>query len=212
MFTGIVQALCPVVTIAEAQSLRTLTIGLGDAAVGLETGASVAVNGVCLTVVNVAENLDVSFDVIRETLVTSNLDQVSEGSQVNIERSFRIGDEIGGHILSGHVTCTATLVDIDEAQNERNLRVRVPSQWMKYLHHKGFVALDGASLTIAWQDSEACEFGVCLIPETIARTKLGYCVKGDLINVEIDSQTQAVVDTVERVLQSPQWLARLTSG
>lgn len=111
-----------------------------------------------------------------------------------------MGDEVGGHIVSGHVTCAVTVADIDSSENERVIWFQVPSDWMKYLHYKGFVALDGASLTISGVDADAERISVSLIPETIARTTLGKVVTGDLVNLEIDSQTQAIVSTVERVL------------
>jgi riboflavin synthase len=150
-----------------------------------------------------------TFDVILETLNLTNLSAVAAGDRVNVERSFRVGDEVGGHILSGHVADTATVARIDEADNLRVIHFSVPSQWMKYLNHKGFVALDGASLTIASVDREADEISVSLIPETIERTTLGRINAGDRVNLEIDAQTQAIVETVERLIDSPEMIARL---
>ena len=209
MFTGIVQGLCPVNRVVDEPSIRRLTVDLGELAEGLQLGASVAVNGTCLTVTRIADS-HVSFDVIRESLDQTNLGDLSEGARVNVERSFRVGDEIGGHILSGHVSGKARVTAIDQAENERNVHFGVPDALMKYLHHKGFVALDGASLTIARVDAKASSISVCLIPETIARTTLGKVEIGDWVNLEVDAQTQAVVETVERVLGSPEWLARLS--
>ena len=199
MFTGIVQGLCPVSGIDDEPALRRITVALGELATGLEPGASVAINGTCLTAARVGPG-EATFDVIRQTLVTTNLAHLEPGDRVNVERSFRVGDEVGGHILSGHVSGTASVVRVDEAANERNLYFSVPPALLKYLSPKGFVALDGASLTIAHLDRSAGEMGVCLIPETIARTTLGTAVEGDLVNLEVDAQTQTIVDTVERVL------------
>lgn len=199
MFTGIVQGLCEVLSVSEEPNLRRLTLGLGDLADSLETGASVAVNGVCLTVTDLADGA-VRFDAIGETLKLSNLGALTAGDRVNVERSFRVGDEIGGHILSGHVSAVATVARVEEAPNQRDLFFTVPAEVMKYLSYKGYVALDGASLTIAHVDAEAGEIGVCLIPETIARTTLGRVVAGDRVNLEVDAQTQTIVETVERVL------------
>lgn len=227
MFTGIVQGLCPVGKLIDERNIRRLTINLGKLGKGVQVGASVAVNGVCLTVAQLADCMtsinasedasfdassDVTFDVIRESLDQTNLGDLVEGSMVNVERSVRVGDEIGGHILSGHISGKAQIASIETTENERNVHFDVPEQCMKYLHHKGFVALDGASLTIASVDAQANQITVCLIPETIARTTLGSAGIGDWINLEVDSQTQAVVDTVERVLSSPQWLARLSAA
>lgn len=199
MFTGIVQGLRPINAVEDQAGLRRLTVDLGPLADSLEPGASVAVNGACLTVTRVDDDGAV-FDVIRETLETTNLAALAPGALVNVERSLRVGDEVGGHILSGHVSGMATVARVEEGANERNLYLSVPPRLMKYLFHKGFVALDGASLTIAQLHGEDHEIGVCLIPETLARTTLGRAVGGDRINLEVDAQTQTIVDTVERVM------------
>ncbi|HEX7036950.1 MAG TPA: riboflavin synthase subunit alpha [Pseudomonadales bacterium] len=199
MFTGIVQGLCPVRRVSDEPGLRRLTIDLGEHAVGLEPGASVAVNGTCLTVTAVADGL-ADFDVIRETLERTNLGDLRVGSLVNVERSFRVGDEIGGHIVSGHVTDVAVVGRVEQGANERNVYLQVPAALMKFLSYKGFVALDGASLTISHVDPARSEIGVSLIPETIARTTLGRVVAGDRVNLEVDAQTRTIVETVERVL------------
>jgi riboflavin synthase len=208
MFTGIVQGLCPVTGVDDKPGLRCIAIKLGKLAGGIQTGASVAINGPCLTVTSAAKGV-VSFDVIRETLENTNLGDLQRGSLVNVERSFRAGDEIGGHILSGHVIGKVRVAAVEEDENERNVRFDVRAEWIKYLPHKGFVALDGASLTIARVDATNDQITVCLIPETIARTTLGSAEPGSWVNLEIDAQTQAVVDTVERVLSSPEWQRRL---
>lgn len=148
MFTGIVQGLCEVVDVRDHLALRRLTVALGELGAGLATGASVAVNGVCLTVTATA-NGQASFDVIQETLDHTNLGALSAGDRVNVERSLRVGDEVGGHILSGHVSGVAVLERIEAAENVRNLTLSVEPDHLRFLHHKGFVALDGASLTIA---------------------------------------------------------------
>jgi riboflavin synthase len=211
MFTGIVQGLCTVAQVEEAPNLRRIALELGELASGLATGASVAINGTCLTVTGIDPNAVVRFDVIQETVALTNLGQLRAGDLVNVERSFRVGDEIGGHILSGHVTDQAVVRAVMEADNLRNIHFSIPPQWMRYLHHKGFIALDGASLTLAGVDQAASEISISLIPETIERTTLGRVAEGARINMEIDSQTQAVVDTVERMIDSPEMLARIAA-
>lgn len=208
MFTGIVQGLCKIAAVDEQPALRRLSVELGDLAAGLQTGASVAVNGTCLTVTAVEGGM-ARFDVIRETLERTNLGGVAPGGWVNVERSFRVGDEVGGHIVSGHVSGVAEVVRVETGPNERNVYLKVPGELMKYLTLKGFVALDGASLTIARRDPAAGEIGVCLIPETISRTTLGTVREGGRVNLEIDQQTQTIVETVERLLTEPEWRARL---
>lgn len=208
MFTGIVQAQCRVGSVVDEPGLRRLQMDLGDLADGLVTGASVAVNGTCLTATWIS-NGRVGFDVIRESMARSNLGLIEVGDLVNVERSLKFGDEIGGHVLSGHVADVVTVAQIDAAANERTISFDVATQWLPFLFHKGFVALDGASLTISALDRARGRISVSLIPETIARTTLGRIVVGDRVNLEIDVQTQAIVSTVERLLSDPKWQGQL---
>lgn len=208
MFTGIVQALLPIVSTKIESGVLRLGVKLGNLTGGLQIGASVAVNGVCLTVTGFSSDL-VHFDVIEETRRLTNIGKVSAGHLVNVERSFHAGDEIGGHVVSGHVSGTVEVVEIVEAEGVRNITFVVDRDLMKYVLHKGFVALDGASLTIAFVDYTTNRFGICLIPETIERTTLGRVVMGDRVNVEPDSQTQTIVDTVERLFRNEDLLIRL---
>ena len=140
------------------------------------------------------------FDLIRETLATTNLGDLRPGSLVNVERALRIGDELGGHLLSGHVSATVPVVEDRTEPGYRRLTVRIPGFWMRYLSLKGFVALNGASLTVAELDREASTVSVSLIPETLMRTTFGNIHVGDRLNLEVDPQTQAVVDTVRSML------------
>ncbi len=140
------------------------------------------------------------FDLIRETIETTNLGDLRPGSRVNVERSVRIGDELGGHLLSGHVSATVPVIEDRTEPGYRRLTVRVPEFWMRYLSVKGFVALNGASLTIAELDRQASTVAVSLIPETLTRTTFGDVHVGDRLNLEVDPQTQAVVDTVRSML------------
>lgn len=165
---------------------------------GLAIGASVANNGVCLTVTEINDDL-VSFDLMQETLRITNLGALKVGDWVNIERAMQMGMEIGGHILSGHVYCTATISNIIASENNRQIWFELPNtEVMKYILTKGFVAVDGISLTIG--EVRGNQFCVNLIPETLQRTLMGQRKLGDRVNIEIDSQTQAIVDTVERYL------------
>jgi riboflavin synthase len=203
MFTGIVQELLPVNGIDHGADLSRLTLKMGALGDGLQLGASVAINGTCLTVTQ--HDADTTrFDIIKETLSTTNLGRLDVSSKVNVERSFKVGDEVGGHVVSGHVSTTATLDHLHHEGNDRVLTFKVEPRWQNYIFHKGYVALDGASLTVSSVNREASCFSVSLIPETIERTTLGLLSVGGVVNVEIDSQTQAVVDTVERVLAERQ--------
>jgi riboflavin synthase len=199
VFTGIVQDLVSVTRVERENGLTRIGLALGEGTEGLELGASVAVNGTCLTVTKVDGGI-AHFDVIPETLNTTNIGRLKLNDRVNVERSFRVGDEVGGHVVSGHVTTTAELVQQHIVGHDRVLTFRLEPQWLKYVFHKGFIALDGASLTVSALDREKQTFSVSLIPETIARTTLGQAEPGDRVNVEVDAQTVSIVETVERVL------------
>ena len=202
MFTGIVQGLCEVVGVEDHAGVRRLAVRMGDHAEGLELGASVANNGVCLTVTAIDQGL-VRFDVIAETVELTNLRTVEPGHRVNIERSLRFGDELGGHVLSGHVAGTVTVARIETDEANRTVWFSVPAEHMPYLMMKGWIAIDGVSLTISRLDRAANEVAVSLIPETLARTTLGLVDVGSVVNLELDAQTQTIVTTVREVLRDP---------
>ncbi|MEE3650372.1 MULTISPECIES: riboflavin synthase subunit alpha [unclassified Brenneria] len=203
MFTGIVQGTAPVVSIDEKSNFRTHVIQLPPELLsGLVPGASVANNGCCLTVTSVKGDR-VSFDLMKETLRLTNLGEIAEGDRVNVERAAKYGDEIGGHVMSGHIICTAEVVKILVSENNHQIWFRLADEsLMKYVLHKGFIGIDGISLTIG--EVTRSRFCVHLIPETLNRTTLGQKRLGHRVNIEIDPQTQAVVDTVERVLANRQ--------
>ncbi|HHH1794720.1 TPA: riboflavin synthase subunit alpha [Yersinia enterocolitica] len=199
MFTGIVQGTAPVVAIDEKSNFRTHVVEMPTEMLPeLALGASVAHNGCCLTVTEVNGNR-VSFDLMKETLRITNLGDIKVGDVVNLERAAKFSDEIGGHLMSGHIICTAEIAKIYTSENNHQIWFRLPSDdLMKYVLHKGFIGIDGISLTIG--EVVGNRFCVHLIPETLARTTLGKKRLGHRVNIEIDPQTQAVVDTVERVL------------
>jgi len=201
MFTGIVQGTASLVSVEEKSNFRTHIVELPEELLsGLETGASVAHNGCCLTVTAIEGNR-VSFDLIKETLRLTNLGELAVGSVVNIERAAKFNDEIGGHLMSGHIATTAEIAKILTSENNRQVWFKVQDQsLMKYILHKGFIGIDGISLTVG--EVTATRFCVHLIPETLERTTLGKKKLGQRVNIEIDPQTQAIVDTVERVLAS----------
>ncbi|RYV01625.1 riboflavin synthase [Shewanella sp. OPT22] len=199
MFTGIVQATCKVVSIEAKPGLKVLELDIESYLTqGLKIGASVAVNGVCLTVTK-HENDSVFFDVMEETLALTNLNFLKVRDKVNIERSLTFSSEIGGHVLSGHIQTQAKIVKISNTDEHHNIELEVPSQWMKYIMYKGFIAINGCSLTIG--KIKENKFLIHLIPETLRLTNLESYSVGDAFNIEIDSQTQAIVNTVERYLK-----------
>ncbi len=198
MFTGIVQGIATVTQLARHENFMRLTLELpADHCENLQTGASIAVNGTCLTITGFSDQ-QVHFDLIMETLRVTNLGALTLGDAVNFERAARFGDEIGGHLLSGHVHSQITLRSKDMPTDNCILWFDVAPEFMKYIMPKGFVALNGCSLTVGEVSDNG--FNVYLIPETLSVTTFGTVQPGDTINLEIDSQTQAVVDTIERYM------------
>jgi len=200
MFTGIVQGTARVRGLSDLEGLRSFTLELPPGlAAGLEIGASVACDGVCLTVTERIGEHAARFDVMQQTLALTTLGSLAEGDPVNVERAAREGAEVGGHPLSGHVDCRARVVQVRAPANNRVLRLEVPAPWMRYVFAKGYIAVGGASLTVAEAGREPGGggwFEVWLIPETLRMTTFGRLVEGDELNVEIDRSTQVIVDTV----------------
>lgn len=200
MFTGIVQAQGVVADIQAKEKFRTHIIRLPETTLdGLTLGASVAHNGCCLTVTHI-ENYLVHFDLMQETLRLTNLGNLKVGDTVNIERAAKFGDEIGGHAMSGHIMCMAEIIDIIQTPNNQTVWFRLPEAVLKFVLTKGYIGIDGISLTVG--EVKADTFCVHLIPETLTRTNMGKRQVGESVNIEIDPQTQAIVETVERVLQN----------
>ena len=205
MFTGIVQGVAQVRAVADRPGLRSLSLQMpGGFTHGLEVGASVAVDGLCLTVTAVDPAKETaSFDVMQQSLRLSTLGGLVAGSSVNVERAAREGAEIGGHPLSGHVDFVARLAEVREPQNNRVLRIEVPAGWMRYVFAKGYIAVNGASLTVAEAQRGADDAGwfeVWLIPETLRLTTFAHKRAGDGLHVELDRSTQVIVDTVRQTL------------
>lgn len=199
MFTGIIQALRPVTIMYQHGNILRLGVSICQLLKDkLELGASMAINGVCLTVISL-ENDIALFDVIPETQKKTALSFLKEGSFVNIERAASLGGEIGGHFVSGHVWGTVPISALEEHKDFRVLQCQISKDWTKYLFPKGFIALDGVSLTLVDVDPEGF-FTVHLIPETLKRTTLGIKQVGSSLNIEFDTHAQVLVDTVERLL------------
>lgn len=191
MFSGIVQSTAEVIGIEDCENVRVLRVRFPKSSVdGLAVGASVSVSGVCLTVTNISDG-DVSFDVMAETIARTKMGRLMIGDWVNIERSLKYGDEIGGHLVSGHVHGVAKIISI-----EKNcFWFSTHPSLMKYIFGKGFIALDGCSLTVVDVDRIDATFSVCFIPETLSQTTFGKRSVQDLVNVEVDQTTKTMVDT-----------------
>jgi riboflavin synthase len=208
MFTGIVQGKFPLLMVEARPGLNRLVIELSDELlIDLAIGASVAIDGVCLTVTAI-EPPRVYFDVMQQTLSLTTLAGLAAGDWVNVERSAKQGVEIGGHIISGHVDGTVEVVSVEQPENNCFIRYRVPADKMKYLFSKGFIGLNGCSLTVADVDPLQQTVQVCFIPETLRVTTHGNKRPGDRLNFEVDRQTQTIVDTVENFLTANPQLVR----
>jgi riboflavin synthase len=201
MFTGIVQGAFPVREIVRKDSALSYAVELpNELRADLKLGASVCVDGVCQTVARLRGDL-VGFDANDETLRVTTLGSLVEGSLAHVERSARQGDENGGHVLSGHVDGTAEIVGVERSAENLALTFRVPAELSRYVFNKGFIALHGASLTVNRWDEATRTFRVHLIPETIRLTTFGQKKMGDRVNLEIDRQTQVIVDTIDRAVR-----------
>ncbi|MEC7167897.1 MAG: riboflavin synthase subunit alpha [Candidatus Thermoplasmatota archaeon] len=197
MFTGIVQGKGTIVSIEKGNEITTLQIQVPTTE-GLQIGASISIDGVCLTATEFSNNI-VSFDVIPETLEKTTLGQLEQGHFVNVERSLRYGDEVGGHLLSGHIIGRGLVRKADNVGDGAQYSIIAPPDVRKYIVSKGYVGIDGISLTIG--DVSEDYFDLHLIPETLRLTTIGDKQVGDAVNLEIDSTTMMIVETVERMIK-----------
>ncbi|MEE2759761.1 MAG: riboflavin synthase subunit alpha [Candidatus Thermoplasmatota archaeon] len=193
MFTGIVQGTGLVHSI-RGDSTLTFSIEIPSTE-GLEVGASVSIDGVCLTATSVGNQ--VTFDVIPETIQRTTLGKLTPGDKVNVERALKFGDELGGHLLSGHIMGTAEIIKV----KKQDYTIRCAPEMADYIQEKGYIAVDGISLTIGETDKKGV-FDIHIIPETLRLTTLGSKSEGDQVNIEIDAMTQAVVETTKRLMAS----------
>ena len=197
MFTGIVQGKGTIVSIEKGNEITTLQVQVPTTE-GLQIGASISIDGVCLTATEFSNNI-VSFDVIPETLEKTTLGQLEQGHFVNVERSLRYGDEVGGHLLSGHIIGRGLVRKADNVGDGAQYSIIAPPDVRKYIVSKGYVGIDGISLTIG--DVSEDYFDLHLIPETLRLTTIGDKQVGDAVNLEIDSTTMMIVETVERMIK-----------
>jgi len=201
MFTGIVQATARIAALDDRAGLRSFTLEFPDGfCQDLAIGASVAVDGVCLTVTQLVSPQRAAFDVMLQSLNVTTLGGYAVGDRVNVERAAKDGAEIGGHPLSGHIDFTGELVQRRELDNNLVWRVAVPEPFRRYVFAKGYIAVHGASLTVAEVDRAEGWFEVWLIPETRRATVFEGLQVGARLNIEIERSTQVVVDTVREAV------------
>ena len=202
MFSGIVEGLGTVSTIEERGAGARMTVEATELLVDVIDGESIAVNGACLTVAERPGPGSVRFDLMPETLRRSNLGDLRLGSAVNLERSLRYGDRVGGHFVQGHLDTVAEVVSINPEDEARMVRFRLRDpRFDRYIVEKGFIALDGVSLTVV--DAALADFSVSLVQTTLERTTLGLAVPGTIVNVEVDLFARYLVDRGDPAVSQP---------
>ena len=194
MFTGLIEDLGEVRDVRRSREGVRLTVSSALAG-ELAEGASVAVNGVCLTAAEV-DGSSFSADVMNETLKLSSLSEVAPGAAVNLELPLRAGDRLGGHMVQGHVDGVGTIVEVVEDGFARRVTIAAPTELTRYVVRKGSIAVDGISLTVAALDDRS--FTVSLIPETLERTNLGSAAPGVTVNLEVDVLAKYVERLIAR--------------
>ncbi|NNH34393.1 riboflavin synthase subunit alpha [Acinetobacter sp. NIPH 2377] len=203
MYTGIVQGLEKIIEIKKGDGFITIVVSnqqhfFADVFIG----ASVAINGVCLTVTTIDAALNqIHFDISDVTLALTTLKNLKAGDAVNIERSAKVGAENGGHNLYGHIEGTALIKQLQQRGETFHIDLQIPDGNIKYFFLKGFIGLNGCSLTINRVDRQASEISIDLIPETLRLTTWKDVKVGDEVNYEIDQMTRTLVDTLENIHQ-----------
>lgn len=197
MFTGITQGLFPVNTLVKREGLLHYTVVLNENLIkGLKQGASVAIDGVCQTVVSI-NGLEISFDAMSETLSKTTLSELSTHKKVSVERSVCLGDEIGGHEVSGHVFEKGKIIAKKNTDNNLCLTIQCSDKCFAFIKPKGFIAVDGSSLTVGTVNKAQHSFEVYLIPETLRVTNFANKKVGDHVNLEPDMKTMILVEAVQ---------------
>ena len=198
MFSGIVVGTGKVNKVIKFEDYNVLEISYPkEFTKNLKKGASVSVNGVCLTSKNKGSKI-LKFDVIEETLKRTNLRNVCKNDFVNLERSISASTEIGGHLMSGHVHYAAKILEIVNKKGIKDIKISLNEKYSDYVLEKGYIGINGCSITIGKVNKNS--FLVHLIPETLEITNLNFIKKNDLVNIEIDQNTIAIVDTVKKTL------------
>ena len=198
MFSGIVSVKSKVSKVKKYEDYLSLEISTPKGFdKNLKRGASISVNGVCLTSKDNGSKT-LKFDVIEETISKTNLQNISKGDTVNLERSIKASTEIGGHLMSGHVHFTANIIKIVDKKNTKDIQISLVRKYSDYVMEKGYIGINGCSLTIGKVTKTS--FYIHLIPETLNITNLDQLSKGDQVNIEIDQNTITVVNTVKKTL------------
>ena len=196
MFTGLVQAVGSVGEIVRGEDSAVFRFDVDNFLADVKPGDSIAVNGVCLTVVELADSFFTA-DVMVQTLKLSSLGSLDTGSLVNLELAAKVSDRLGGHIVQGHVDGVGTITAITPGEKWQRVDISIPAPLMKYLQPQGSITVDGTSLTVGELDDPVNSIAVWLIPETLKKTNLHARKVGDVVNIEVD----VLAKYVERLLK-----------
>jgi len=207
MFTGLIEAVCLVNSVRRSANSMQIGVVLGNLTQDAKIGDSVAVNGVCLTITGVQQNITY-FDISSETIQKTNLKDLSTSSVVNIERALLPTDRLGGHFVQGHIDGTAKILEIKSQARFADITFSVGPELLQMMVSKGSVAVDGISLTIA--DINQDGFKTAIIPETMRKTTLGGAKKGSIVNIEIDIIAKMIKKQLESVFGQMQPKHNLT--
>lgn len=198
MFSGIVQTVGKIESIKDKNHIKTIRIETyGDYLEDIAIGQSVSVDGVCLSLVK-KNNEYCEFEAVEETINRTTLGSYKQGTKVNLEKSLKFGDTVGGHFVSGHIHTKGRIVEVELIGESKNILVEIEEKWIKYLTEKGYISVNGASITIGKVSKNT--FYIHLIPETLKTTNLDELIYDNYVNLEFDQSTIAIVDTTERLI------------
>ena len=198
MFSGIVQTIGKIESIKDKNNIKTIRIEThGDYLKDIAIGQSVSVDGVCLSLVK-KNNEYCEFEAVEETINRTTLGSYKQGTKVNLEKSLKFGDTVGGHFVSGHIHTRGRIVEVELVGESKNILVEIEEKWIKYLTEKGYISVNGASITIGKVSKNT--FYIHLIPETLKTTNLDELIYDNYVNLEFDQATIAIVDTTERLI------------
>ena len=198
MFSGIVQTVGKIESIKDKNHIKTIRIEThGNYLEDIAIGQSVSIDGVCLSLVK-KNNEYCEFEAVEETVNRTTLGSYKQGSKVNLEKSLKFGDTVGGHFVSGHIHTRGRIVEVELVGESKNILIEIEEKWIKYLTEKGYISVNGASITIGKVSKNT--FYVHLIPETLKTTNLDELIYDNYVNLEFDQTTIAIVDTTERLI------------
>ena len=198
MFSGIVQTVGKIESIKDKNHIKTIRIEThGNYLEDIATGQSVSIDGVCLSLVK-KNNEYCEFEAVEETINRTTLGSYKQGTKVNLEKSLKFGDTVGGHFVSGHIHTRGRIVEVELVGESKNILIEIEEKWIKYLTEKGYISVNGASITIGKVSKNT--FYIHLIPETLKTTNLDELIYDNCVNLEFDQTTIAIVDTTERLI------------